>query len=313
MLINKRLVKNGSRFNDQSGKSLIEVVLVLVILTIVATFAVAQYRSSKGQFERQNIARQLKISFERARFDSVKRRTADSSLKARVIVDQTWFSLVTDANGDGDLDTKDQEITSFSNVGVSITGQSMVFPVTLYFDQRGNVEAKGADGVSVNPVFYVCNGSCTYSTVTASNSNIVLVSTAGTVNLLAGGTTLPNFTDPTVTDVAGSTDIKSTIVVSGTTSGTTATPTPTATTTATATPTATATATATPTPTTTATPTPTATATPTPTATATPVITITPTPAPTPTTYVCTSGQKPSLTGCACVYPMTVKTNGKCT
>ena len=55
--------KKYLEFNSQSGASLIEIVMVLVIITIIASFAVAQFGASRSQLKRQNIARQLKTSF----------------------------------------------------------------------------------------------------------------------------------------------------------------------------------------------------------------------------------------------------------
>jgi Tfp pilus assembly protein FimT len=291
MINNKYTDRNDLEFHDQSGKSLLEVILVVVIVTIVATFALAQYQSSKAQYSRQNVARQLKINMERARFDSVKRRTNNDAEKAKVIVNNSWFATITDTNENRVIDETgtDREVTQLGSYDVTITGQNMVFPVTLAYDERGNVVATGSDGATVNPVFYVCNGTCTSATVTPANSNIVLVSPAGTVDLLAGGAALPNFSNPAVTAVAGSNSVNFFTAVSSA-AGTTATPTPAITATATATPTPTATATATPTPATTGTASPTA----------------------TPIPVVCQTDQKPALTGCSCTYPMTIKRNGKC-
>lgn len=299
---NKQSNKKFSAASDQSGKSMIEVVLVLVIIVIIATFAIGQYRNSRPQFIRQNTARQLKISFERARFDSVKRRT-DTAQQAKVVVDQTWFALSTDLNNDGVIGLSEAETNKFSSDGITITGQNMVFPVTVSFDSRGNVTAKGSDGTKVNPVFYVCNGACTPATATAANANVVLVSDTGTVNYLAGSSSIPSFTNPIITTIPGTTAISTPVAILPVASVST-TPVPSIT------PTATPTATITPTPT--PTPTPTATPTPTPTPTASPTATPLSTATPTPTPVYCTAYQKPSLTGCTCKYPMYVRTNGKC-
>lgn len=312
---NKQSTGNNRTFHGQSGKSLIEIIIVVVIITIVATFTVAQYGSSKNNLSRQNTAHKLKSSMERARFDSVKRRTTDAALQAKVVVNQSWFAVITDANLNGTIDANDREVTKFGDLNVSIAGQSMNFPVTLTYDERGNVVARGSDNALVNPIFYVCTGSCTAGTATAANSNIVLVSPAGTVNLLAGNSTLPSFNNPSVTNVAADDDVNCLVAISSAScasaSGETTTPTPTPGSTATPVPTAS------PSPSssiTIITPTPTPTAAPSvsPTATPTPTATPAPTPAATPTPAACTTNQKPSLTGCRCVAPMTIKKNGRC-
>jgi prepilin-type N-terminal cleavage/methylation domain-containing protein len=281
MINKKHAEKKDLKFHSQSGKSLIEVIVVVVIVTVVATFALAQYQTSKAQYSRQNVARQLKINMERARFDSVKRRSTVDAEKAKVIVNNSWFATITDTNENRaiDINGSDREVTELGSLDVTITGQNMVFPVTLAYDERGNVVATGSDGAAVNPVFYICNGTCTSATVTPANSNIVLVSPAGTVDLLAGNAALPTFSNPVVTNVDAGTSVNCFTAVS-TAACTTATPT--------------------------------ATATATPTATATVTPTETPTPTATPVPIPCQSNQKPALTGCSCTYPMTIKKTGKC-
>ena len=224
------------------------------------------------------------------------------------------------------MDSGETVVTNFSSDGIRITGNNMAFPVTLTYDDRGNVVAKGSDGVGVNPIFYICNGICTSATAGAANSNIVLVSVTGTVNLLDGGASIPSFANPSVSPVPGGTLVNSLVaIISGTA---TAAPSTTATATANASATATATispsaslglVTPSPSPTYTFAPSvsPTATVvttTPTPTVTITPTPTPTPmqTPTPTPTPVYCTTNQKPSQTGCTCKSPMTIHTNGKC-
>ena len=61
------------RRDRQAGVSLIEVLIVLVIVAVLVTIAIAQFSRPKEVFQRQNIAREFKVALERARFDSVKR------------------------------------------------------------------------------------------------------------------------------------------------------------------------------------------------------------------------------------------------
>src|SRR4051812_47613630 len=92
----------------QSGVTFIELMVVIVIIAIVAAIALMQRGSADEQFKRQNVARNLKTAFERARFDSVKRRADSSSIPAvplaAVQIEATRFTLATDANQDGVID-----------------------------------------------------------------------------------------------------------------------------------------------------------------------------------------------------------------
>ena len=187
----------------QDGTTLVEVLVVVVIISIVAAFAIMNRGSANEQFKRQNVARELKVAFERARFDSVKRR-AEGANQAHVVVDAGTYTLVTDVNQDGDtLDPVDSLTTNFAGQNISISSDGTSLPVTVTFDKRG--ETTYTD----DPVFLVCNGSCTFSNDTSANANIVLVTPTGTVNLLPGGSTPPTFAAPNVSNVPGNTSIRS--------------------------------------------------------------------------------------------------------
>ena len=65
--------------SGQAGISLVELLVVIVIIAIVASVALMRRGSANEQFQRQNASRELKTAFERARFDSVKRRADGGS------------------------------------------------------------------------------------------------------------------------------------------------------------------------------------------------------------------------------------------
>src|SRR5215204_4466830 len=99
-------MKRSSVFQTQAGFSVVEMLIAVVIIMILVTFAVLQFGASAASLERQNVARAFKVSLERARFDSVKRRAAVCSEMSRVeIWSPTSFSLVTDRNQNGTIET----------------------------------------------------------------------------------------------------------------------------------------------------------------------------------------------------------------
>jgi prepilin-type N-terminal cleavage/methylation domain-containing protein len=287
--------KLKNNLHCQSGVTLPELLVVILLITIVSIIALMQFGSSREQFRRQNVAQELKTAFERARFDSVKRR-AESPDLAKVTVSGNSFTTSIDANGNGTIETADDVVNNFSGQNITITntaGNPMTFPVTVFFDKRGEVVAKDAGNVTVNPIFLICNGTCTSATANNSNSSVVLVTPTGTVNLLSGNSTIPTFATPPVTSISPGSGIKDDVTLPTPTPYITPTPTPN--------------------PTLTPTPTPTPTATPTPTPTVTPTPTPTQTPTPTPTPQICRRNERPADTGCVCQPPMTVnQSNGKC-
>jgi prepilin-type N-terminal cleavage/methylation domain-containing protein len=199
--------KNSAR--DEHGVSLIETLVVVSIILIVAALAFMQRGSANAQFQRQNVARELKVAFERARFDSVKRR-AEGAGPATVIVGTNSYTLTTDLNQDGTFQAAEIVTTDLTGPNITIAGYtSMTLPVTVTFNKRG--EAAAADGGgTVTPQFYVCNGTCP-QTPSTSDANIVLVTPTGTVNLLAGNATPPTFANANVTSIPANTGISNTV------------------------------------------------------------------------------------------------------
>lgn len=301
------------KFNAQSGKSLIEMLVVVAVGGILVAMAVTRMINAQSNLGRQNLAREFKVNLERARFDAVKRRAMNLADMTRItITSATDYKVLLDLNQNGVLETSEERKVSFGNRSkVKILGTNLVYPVTIMFDRFGNTTAVNNNGDVIPPVFTFCEGSCTLATANVANSNVISVSPTGTVAMLKGGETLPTFGDPTVTNIGTGTGVNNWVVVRDD-NATMQTPSPTPTPSPTVTPTPTPTASPTVTPTPTPTPTTSPTVTPTPTQTPTPTPTITPTPTPTPTVVYCTSGQKPSQYGCTCKLPMTVRQNGKC-
>jgi len=298
------------RFAAEDGYSLIEIVVVLVIVAVMATFAILALGSSSQNLDRQNITKEFKVSLERARFDSIRRRASDCTDMGRVeITSATSFNIVTDINQNGTIDPEDSRAVDFGarSLVQIVDDPAPTYPVVIRFDERGNASSGtcGAETAVDSPTVF-CEVPCTADTANASNSNIVFVSPTGTAAMLTGGETIPTFSDPTTSSIDSSSQINPLLAVWDLI--TQATPTPSVT--PSVTPTASPTDTPTPTPTDTPTPTPspTITVTPTPDPSATP--TATPTASPTPN--YCQSGQYPGTNGCVCSPTQYLHANGKC-
>jgi Tfp pilus assembly protein FimT len=261
-----------------------ELLIVLSIAAVLVTFAVGLFGRSRDNFQRQNSARQFKNLLERARFDAVKRRAGAGQFSAVKLLSATSYTYTIDLNQNGLIDSGETVPVDLSGSGITIATISS-FPITVSFDQRGQTNTVDGSSASATPIFYFCNGSCTSSTANATNSNIIYVSPTGTVAMMTGGTTLPTFSNPSVTTVGSTTYVNPMLAVwDPDPNAPLSTPTPTPTASPTATP-----------------------VTPTPTPTASPSVS----PTPTPTPASCSSGQSVS-TGCRCVAPMWIRSNGKC-
>ena len=150
---------SGFKSNTEAGVTVVELLVVCVVIAIIAGIAMMQRGSANEQFQRQNVARELKFAFERARFDSVKRRADATSNRAKVVVDSGSFTLTTYRTSDGITFTAEDFQTSFAAQNVVIAGQGgSSVPMTIYFDQRG--ETVDSVSAAISAAFYVCNASC---------------------------------------------------------------------------------------------------------------------------------------------------------
>lgn len=203
--------------DSQKGFSLLELLIVVVIIGIVAVMAMTQFGRTETRFQRQNIARELKIYLERARFDSVKRRASEPAAQARVVISSaTAFNVTTDMNLNGTIDTADTRFMSLNGrTDARITGNNLIFPITISFDHRGQARTVDGNNADITPTFTICDAGCTVSTATANNSTVITVTPTGTVAMMNGGSSLSNVNAPNVTTVAGNNQISNTVYVNG--------------------------------------------------------------------------------------------------
>jgi Tfp pilus assembly protein FimT len=275
------------KFNSESGASVLEVLIVVLVGAVLVGLAIAQFGTSREQMKRQNIARELKNNLERCRFDSVRRRASDAdyaNMSRVVLRTTTSYDVMMDSNLDGIIESAEVRTVDFSASDTKVLAAATSFPITIRFDRKGHITTDG-NGTAISPLFTICSGVCTMATtITPENGNVISISPTGTVAMLYGGDVIPPLDAPNVTNMSNSNNINLWLTIG-------ATPIPTATPTATPTPT------------------------PTPTPVPTPTIEATPEPTPSPTVIPineCALNEKPALTGCTCSLPRSVKTNGKC-
>jgi Tfp pilus assembly protein FimT len=262
--------------HGEAGASLIELVIVLVVAAILITAAVTRLASSKEIIQRQNIAREFKVYLERARFDSMKRRANLCHEMARVTINSgTSFSVTTDSNQNGQLDLPGE--VSDVNLGsgrsnVQMIGSGITLPATIRFDERGR--ALLTDCVTAAPTTIPLLYFCDGACTTATVND----QNASALFISAAGTISMLTGSATAPSFSNPTvtNINSDVQVNPQLSVWT----------------------------------PTAPVTPTPTPT--PASTPTPTPTPVARTCIGSPFEKPAETGCNCLSPMWVRSNGFC-
>jgi hypothetical protein len=270
--------------------------IVVTIVMVVGTFALMVIGDSQAHLDRQGIAREFKISLERARYDSVKRNVSKCEDMSRVeIKSATVFTLLTDQNGDGILnaDSESRTVDFGDPRGVEIAflpGTS--FPITIRFDRKGNSSSGPCSSATpaTTPTTF-CTLPCTAASANKENSTIVYVSPTGTTAYLTEGSRMPSITTPALDLLDSSNQINPGLAVWDP-AAPIVSPSPIET------PAATPTVTPQPSPSATASPTPS------PTASTSPNPTITPTPsstpAATPTARFCLLGEQPAINLCIC-------------
>lgn len=82
--------------------------------------------------------RELKVSLERARFDSVKRRAANVNQIANITINNTVsFNVTTDLNQNGTIDVEETREIDFAGNGVNFVGNNLNYPIIIRFDHHG--------------------------------------------------------------------------------------------------------------------------------------------------------------------------------
>lgn len=196
---------------SQAGISIIEVLIVLVITAVIAGFAIISIGNAKNDFHRQNIAREFKVSIERARFDSIKRSPFFVAERSRVVVNNaTSFSLISDLDQDGKLDAEDARQVDFAWLEkVKIQESGLVYPVTVSFDRFGFMTATNGLGTEIQPIFSVCDD-CGSS---SEDFSVLTISPTGTVRMSDGAQSLPSFPIPDISRINSSSQIDSMAII----------------------------------------------------------------------------------------------------
>lgn len=188
---------------NQRGFSIVELLIVLVILGILTTLAIIQFRGASTDFERQRIVQEFKVYLERARFDSVKRRASVPSTMAQITLNgSSSFTAMLDFDGDGVMRANETRVVDFSTRSSTqiIVTDTLNYPITMRFDQRGHILARDSSGNDVEPLFTICSNCSSASPDRTS----LAVSTTGTVAILRNGQSPGSLPAPNISNTTPS-------------------------------------------------------------------------------------------------------------
>src|SRR5438067_3029046 len=189
----KMRLRTRSRTFEQSGFSVIQLLLTVVLISIVSAFALLQISSTKASLSLQNSVRQLATYIERARMDAIRRHaTTTDMLSSVVFTSNNTYNVKMDFAGTGTTSTRTFTFDS------SVPGIPPGSPLpTVTFNWRGRIS-------SCTITFAIFNS--------RGEQSWVDVSDAGDVTVNSNVDVLPTATYATV---SSSSDISSTTVVSG--------------------------------------------------------------------------------------------------
>jgi len=187
----------------QRGFTVIEISIVLAVVGVVTAIALFTFTGAKVDLQRQAIAREFKVYLERSRFDSVKRRAALEADQANIVLNgPSSFTSRMDFDGDGVLrpnELRRVDFTQRARTQIQISNGGLAYPVTIRFNQRGQVTATDNLGFPVNPVmFTIC--SSTNCSPTSPDRTVIALSPSGTVTVYRNGETPAPAPTPVITN-----------------------------------------------------------------------------------------------------------------
>jgi Tfp pilus assembly protein FimT len=115
--------------------SIVEMLIVVLMISIVTTFAVMQIGGAQRAMRLTNSAREFTGWLEKARLDSLRRHPMSTAEMASVtITSANTYSVTIDQNGDGSLDPP-RTVTIPATHGATFA--SITIPTTIYYNWRG--------------------------------------------------------------------------------------------------------------------------------------------------------------------------------
>ncbi len=116
------------------GFSVVELLLIIVMISVVAGFAIVSIVQRNRTSSRKTAAIEIATQLQKARLDSMKRNARDVNQMAQLkIFNRSSYSVAIDGDGDGYLDVP-LVMSLPAEQGVEISGP---FPKTFIFDWLG--------------------------------------------------------------------------------------------------------------------------------------------------------------------------------
>ena len=185
---------------SEAGFSVIQILIVVVITTLIASFAIIRIGQARRVMNLDESARTLTGYLEKARIDSIRRRAQTTAQMARVAaINSTTYSVTMDFDGRGVITTRNISLPT----GITLTipndpDTGLPSPPSASFDWRG--DSPGGES-------FVFSYGTTQSTIFVTDSGDVTLGSNISIPL------------PTVTPVPPTSGISSDTVINASASG----------------------------------------------------------------------------------------------
>jgi prepilin-type N-terminal cleavage/methylation domain-containing protein len=137
-----------TRSASDAGFTVIDLLIVVAIVGVVASFALVQTTRARKNIARANEARKFAAYLDKSRLDSIRRRATDTAQMGRVtIVNSSSYSVLMDSDGDGVVDVNVVSMPIDSNVTFNAP-----FPRTIFFNWRGRTVDVNGNATAPSPV-----------------------------------------------------------------------------------------------------------------------------------------------------------------
>ena len=129
-------VQQPRRLSGESGFSIVEMMIVVLMIAIVTGWAVLRVSEAQQSVRLAGATQELTAYLDKARLDSIRRHATAVNQMAQVsITSPTSYSVTLDTNGDGELDPA--RVFDYQTAG--ITFNVAAYPTTIMFNWRGRI------------------------------------------------------------------------------------------------------------------------------------------------------------------------------
>ena len=142
-------MKTTHKKRADGGFATVDLLIVAVIILIIVSYAWTAMTQLQSWHARSGAAQQFANYLEMARSDSMRRRATDAQMAQVTILNDNFYEVRLDADGDGVLDAP--RVVSLAEQKLMINGP---FPRTFMFDSTGKAVDASRNAINATAVTF---------------------------------------------------------------------------------------------------------------------------------------------------------------